>query len=188
MTLTCLILMATFPALVTADTATNDVGSVAVTVSGAEVQAMVTEDGRDVTLSIGGEGAVRVGLPESESVSEIRIGAWMKTGIALAVETRNSKSNEVSYYWSTVWVNPKASEIGTPVLGRFLKSKIDYDVVGVVNSQSDSICITLLRHQCANDSQSCDGHLYVNNCPVGPDVKGVLLPLAVGSEVAEGER
>lgn len=176
MMLTSLILMATIPMQVRADSAPNEVASVAVTLSGAEVRAMTTDDGRDVTLSIGGNNAIHVGLPEFENVSEIRIARWMKTGVALAIETLNIKTNEVSYFWSTAWVNSTESQIGKPVVDRFLKSKIDYDVVGVVNSQSDSICITLLRHQRGNESQSVDGYVYVNNCPVGP-VKGVLLPL-----------
>ena len=181
MTRTCLILMATFPGLVTADTATNDVEPVAVTLSGAEVQARVTENGRDVALSIGGEGSVNVGLPETEKVSEVRIGRWMKTGIALAIETRNSDTNEVSYFWATAWVNAGASQVGKPVFDCFLKSKLEYDIVGVVNSQSDSIYVTLMCHQRRNDAQSLDGYVYIQNCPVGP-VEGVLLPLTVGDE------
>jgi hypothetical protein len=191
--LTCLMLIATIPTLARSDSPSQvqdaaRVASVAVSVSGAEVRAMVTEKGRGVTLSVGGKGAVHVGLPESESVSEIRIGPWMNSGIALAIETRNSETNEVSYFWSTAWVNLQESQVAKPVVGRFLKTKIDYDVVGVVNSQSDSICITLLRHQRANDSQSFDGQIYVNNCPVGADVQGVLLPLAVNSIIEENER
>lgn len=183
-TLTCIIGVAMVSTLVAADAATNRVESVAVTVSGAEVRAMAAADGGDVTLTIGGEGPVHVGLPEFESVSEIRIGRWMNTGVALAIETRNSTTNEVSYFWSTVWVNSAEFQVGKPVVDRFLKSKIDYDVVGVVNSQSDSICITLLRHQRLKDSQSFDGHLYVHNCPVGP-TKGILLPLNVSSQAGE---
>ena len=145
---------------------------------------MVTDDGHDVALSIAEKGVVRVGLPESETVSEIRIARWMKVGIALAVETRNSETNEISYFWSTAWVNPQESKVGKPVVDRFLKSKVDYDLVGVANSQSDSICITLLHHERFNDTQSFDGWIYVHNCPVGP-VKGELLPLTVNTKVAE---
>ncbi len=187
--LTCLVIIAITPALGRTDSASKTQGSpqlisVIVDVSGAQVRAMVTENGHDVTLSVGGKGTVHVGLPESESVTEIQIGRWMNIGIALAIETRNSETKETSYFWSTAWVNPQESKIGKPVIGHFLKSKNDYDVVGVVNSQGDSICIILLRHQRGNGSQSFDGHLYVNNCPVGPGVKGVLLPLSVASKVA----
>lgn len=72
---------------------------------------------------------------------------------------------------------------GQPVVDRFLKTEVDYDLVGVVNSQGDSICITLLRHQRGNDSQRFEGKIYVNNFPVGPGMQGVLFPVAVDSAI-----
>jgi len=151
------------------------------------VRATVAENGHDLTLSVNGKGKVNVDLPQSENVSEVRIGRWMDRGIALAIETRDSKTKESSYFWSTAWVDVKSSQVAKPVASRFLKSKIDYDVVGVLNSQGDSICITLLRHQRGNDSQGFDGKIYVNNCPVAPSVKGILLPVAVDSSVGQDE-
>jgi hypothetical protein len=188
--LTCLFLMLITVQLATADSPASAQGAsgpaaAAVSVSGVDVRAGVTEDGRDVTLSVSGKGSVRIEFPPAEIVSEVRIGRWMNTGIALAIETRNSETQEVSYFWSTAWVNGQESKVSKPVVDRFLKSKIDYDVVGVVNSQSNSIAITLLRHQRGEDSQNFNGRIYVNNCPVGPGVKGVLFPLAVDSAVGQ---
>lgn len=161
--------------------------AVAVTVSGLEVRAAVAENGHDVTMSVNGKENVNVELPKAESVSEVRIGRWANAGIALAIETRNPETKECTYFWSTVWVNPQDSTVNKPVVSRFLRSKIDYDVVGVVNNQGDSICITLLRYQRSKDSQSVDGQIYVNNCPVVSVAKGVLFPIAVDSTVVQSE-
>lgn len=160
---------------------------VAVTVSGADVRASVTENGCDLTLSVDGKRAIRIDLPESEDVSEVRIGIWMNTGIALAIETRNTKTKELSYFWATARVDVQEANVGQPVVSRFLTSEIDYDVVGVVNSQSDSISITLLRHERRNNSQHFDGQIYVNNCPVGPGVQGVLIPVTAHTSGTKGK-
>jgi len=159
--------------------------TVSATVAGVTVEAAVAENGRDVTLRVGdGQEGVALGLPAGGVVSEIRLTPWLKTGIALAIKTRDPQTDERNYFWSTAWVDGEGGRVSRPNLGHFLKSKIDYDLVGVVNSQSDSIYVTLVRHQRAGEAQTFSGFVYVNNCPVAPGLTGELYPLGTRPPIA----
>jgi hypothetical protein len=155
----------------------NEPISEALAVSSAVVQATVADEGREVVLSVvaGKAVVVNVGLPRDGRVTEIRMTRWMNMGIALAIEKQDAETGKFTYYWSTARMYD--GQIAQPVVDRFLNSEIDYDVAGVVNSQSDSIYISLLRHERHEESVSLSGYVYVNNCPVAPGLTGRLYPL-----------
>jgi hypothetical protein len=110
-------------------------------------------------------------------ITEIRAAKWLGWGFVLAVETKDAKAGTQSYHWLTAWVG--SEEVGQPAQARFLRTETDYDIAGVVNSQSDSINIVLTRHVREGERQTVDGYVFIHNCPVGQS-EGELLPFSVG--------
>jgi len=147
-----------------------------------EAIASASDDGLSLLLSTkDGKAARKVSLTGAVGpISEIRAAKWLGMGLVLAVESRDAKTGERSYHWLTAWVGPQ--EVGQPAQARFLKTETDYDIAGVVNSQSDSINIVLTRHIREGERQTVDGFVFIHNCPIGQS-EGELLPISAGKAV-----
>jgi len=117
-------------------------------------------------------------------ITEIKAIQWMSSGLAAVVETEAEKSGERDYFWLTVFSLDGSTE-ATPLeeghgctIAKFLGKAPDFDVNGIVNSQGDSIHITLSKQERTKSGDTFTGYVYVNNCPVSPVVAGELFALA----------
>ena len=150
-----------------------------------EVLATPTADGRGVRVSVvGDEGGGTIRLPGSGGrVTELRIAPWVRHGVAVVAEVTDEATGDVSYYWRTAWLGRKGrwavGPLGPAV--EFLRSKIDYDLGSVVNTEEDTIYTVLSRHERNLSGQTVSGYVFIHVCPSGSS-RGQLFPFEVSEK------
>ena len=151
-----------------------------------EVLATPTADGREVRVSVVGDvGGGTIRLPGSGGrVTELRLGAWMRRGVAVVAEVTDEATGDVSYYWRTALLDRKHRWTASPAGVEFLKSKIDYDLGSVVNTDEDTIYMVLSRHQRNMTGQAVGGYVFIHVCPTG-STKGQLFPFEASEKVKQ---
>lgn len=85
-------------------------------------------------------------------------------GVAVAAAVRGKNGLEFYYRSAPFWKDDVAEGVRIPApAGKF-------QLMGILNTQGDSIVVTAIRHVRESNKQSITGWYYTNNCPI-PDVE-----------------